>query len=221
MRMAYIRVSTEEQHEDRQIAEVKTRYPDIKDKSIFMDKQTGKNTDRTEYQKMKTLIEFLDGEHGKVELAIHELDRLGRNKSQIKEELAWFKERGVVVRIFNLPTTLIDLDGDSLGILEMVHNILIEVLSTMAEAEMHTRAKRQREGIAIAKAKGVYKGRKRVEVDMESFEMCYKLWKAGEFTATKAMNRLGLKPNTFYRRVKEFENSNSLKNIDGDMIDFG
>ncbi|KAF5045989.1 hypothetical protein DSECCO2_475480 [anaerobic digester metagenome] len=220
MRMAYIRVSTEEQHEDRQIAEVKARYPDIKDKNIFVDKQTGKNTDRTEYQRMKALIEFLEGEGEGIELAIHELDRLGRNKVQIKEELAWFKKCGVMVRIFNLPTTMADIEGDTLGILEMVHNILIEVLSTMAEAELHIREKRQREGIKIAKVKGVYKGRKRVDVDMESFEMCYKLWKTGELTATKAMKRLGLKPNTFYRRVKEFECIDSLMDVDDDMIDF-
>lgn len=157
-------------------------------------------------KKMKTLIELLDGEGGNVELIIHEMDRLGRNKALIKEELAWFQDHGVVVRILNLPTTLIDLDGDTMGILKMVHNILIEVLSTMAEAEMQARAKRQREGIEAAKTKGVYKGRQRVKVDMNTFEMLYKLWKAGEIvTATKAMNQLGIKANTFYRRVKEYE----------------
>lgn len=205
MRIAYVRVSTDQQHEDRQIIEIKSRYPDIKDKYIFIDKQTGKNADRPAYQKMKTLIELLDDEGGRVELVIHELDRLGRNKALIQEELAWFQNHGVMVRILNLPTTLIDIDNDTMGILKMVHNILIEVLSTMAEAEMHTRAKRQREGIEAAKAKGVYKGRQRVRVDMVSFSMLYKLWKSGEITAAKAMKQLGVKPNTFYRRVKEYE----------------
>lgn len=205
MRIAYIRVSTDQQHEDRQIIEIKSRYADIKDKYIFIDKQTGKNIDRPEYQKMKTLIELLGDEGGQVELVIHEMDRLGRNKALIQEELAWFKTHNVVVRILNLPTTLIDLDNDTMGILDMVHNILLEVLSTMAEAEMHTREKRQREGIEAAKAKGVYKGRQRVKVDMAAFEMVYKHWKAGKITATKAMNQLEIKPNTFYRRVKEYE----------------
>jgi DNA invertase Pin-like site-specific DNA recombinase len=205
MIISYIRVSTAEQHEDRQLLEIKGKYPDIKDKYIFFDKQTGKNFDRPEYQRMKSLIELLDGDGGRVELVIHELDRLGRNKALIKEELAWFQAHGVVVRILNLPTTLIDFTDDTAGILDMVHNILLEVLSTMAEAELRTRDKRQREGIEAAKAKGVYKGRQRVKVDMESFTMLYKLWKDGKVTASKAMKHLNLKPNTFYRRVKEYE----------------
>ena len=205
MKFAYVRVSTEEQNVDRQIVEIKTRYPDIKDKHIFVDKRTGKNIDRPNYQKLKSLVEILDGDNGKVELIIHEMDRLGRDKSLIKEELAWFKTNGVVVRILNLPTTLIDIQDDTMGIMGMVHNILVEVLSTMAETEMLTRSKRQREGINVAKSKGIYKGRQRIEVNEVDFEMVYKLWKAKEITATKAMHKLGLKANTFYRRINEYE----------------
>lgn len=75
----------------------------------------------------------------------------------------------------------------------------------MAQLERDYILDRQREGIAVAKAAGVYKGRQPIEVDTKAFESVYKAWKAGEITAKKAMQKLGLKPNTFYRRVKNFE----------------
>jgi DNA invertase Pin-like site-specific DNA recombinase len=75
----------------------------------------------------------------------------------------------------------------------------------MAQLERDYILDRQREGIAVAKAAGVYKGRQPIEVDTKTFESVYKVWKAGDMTAKKAMRKLGLKPNTFYRRVKEYE----------------
>lgn len=210
MRLAYIRVSTEEQNPDRQIIEIKGRYPDIKDNHIYVDKQTGKTTDRPEYNKMKTRIEIAREDNISVELIIHELDRLGRDKDLIKKELEEFQKQGVVVRILNLPTTLISYEDDPLGILKMVHNILMEVMSTMAEAEMQTRAKRQREGIALAKKAGKYKGRKRVEVNSNDFEKVYSQWKQKKITATQGMKLLNIKPNTFYRRVKEYEDNDII-----------
>ena len=87
----------------------------------------------------------------------------------------------------------------------MVTNLLIEVYAQLAQAELEKRAKRQAEGIAVAKAKGVYKGRKPISVDDKKMQLVYLNWKAGEITARQAMVQLGLKPNTFYRRVKEYE----------------
>ena len=140
-----------------------------------------------------------------VELVVEEFDRLGRYKAQVKEELAAFAQMGVVVRILNLPTTLVDLTDDTRGLLEMVQNILIEVLGTIAETELEFRAKRQREGIEQAKRDGVYKGRKPVEYDRKQFEDVYRRWRAGSLRAVEAMRLMDMKPNTWYRRVHEYE----------------
>ena len=80
---------------------------------------------------------------------------------------------------------------------------MLTVFGALAELERENILERQREGIEIAKAEGQYKGRKPVEVDTELFKTVCKRWRAGEITATAAMNEVGLKPNTFYRRVKE------------------
>ena len=82
---------------------------------------------------------------------------------------------------------------------------MLTVFAAMAQLERDYILDRQREGIAVAKSKGVYKGRQAIFVDEKEFEIIYKSWKSGAITAKKAMNKLGLKPNTFYRRVKKFE----------------
>ena len=91
-------------------------------------------------------------------MIIKELDRLGRNKDAVKEEMKWFKDNGIAVRILDVPSTLIDFQGQD-WIADMVNNIIIEVLAAMAEQERLKIKKRQKEGIAIAKAKGVRFGR--------------------------------------------------------------
>ncbi len=141
---AYARVSTDEQETERQKQAIKEYCPEIEEKDIFIDKATGKNFDRPSYQLMKSIIER---EENQVELIIEEFDRLGRNKQQIQEELRWFKEHHTRVRILNLPTTLVDVPGDSSYLLEMVQNILIEVMGTIAEEAADGRHRdRQTEG---------------------------------------------------------------------------
>lgn len=114
---------------------------------------------------------------------MEELDRLGRNADLIKRELMWFKEHNIIVRILEIPTTLIEVDESNRWVMEMVTNLLIEVYAQLAQAELEKRAKRQAEGIAIAKAKGVYKGRKPIQLDTMQFETVYMRWKAGEISA--------------------------------------
>ncbi|MCD3211806.1 recombinase family protein [Clostridium botulinum C/D] len=193
----YSRVSTKEQNTDRQIIELK-KYVD--ERFIFQDKLSGKNFDRPQYQLMRKVAQKGDV------IYVKSLDRLGRNKKQVKEELEYFKNEGVRVKILDIPTSMMDIPSGQEWIMDMINNLLIEVLATMAEQERNNIRQRQAEGIAIAKKKGVYKGRKKIEVD-DNFAEIYDKWKAGKITAIKAMEMLGLKRNTFYRRVKEHEES--------------
>ena len=215
VKYAYIRVSTDEQNEKRQIEEIRKYYPDIPIENIFVDKITGKTFDRPNYNAMKQLMLNVkrayagyDNKSDKVviEVIIEELDRLGRTKLGILEELKWFAENGIRIRILEIPTTLMDIDTSNDWVLDMVNKILIEVYASLAEQEMEKRVKRQKEGIAVAKAAGKYKGRKPIKVNEMQFVAVYQRWKAGEITARQAMSELSIKPNTFYRRVQEYEN---------------
>jgi DNA invertase Pin-like site-specific DNA recombinase len=132
------RVSSKDQNLARQL-EVVREYG-IPEENVFCDKITGRRKDRPEYDRMKSLLVKGD------EVYFKELDRIGRDKSLIKDELKWFKERGIIVRILNVPTTLTDYKGQE-WLFDMVNNILIEVLGTIAEQERYTIRKRQREGI--------------------------------------------------------------------------
>lgn len=198
----YARVSTKEQNLDRQIEELK-KYVE-NERNIIIDKASGKNFERDGYKSLKTFAREGD------EIYIKSLDRLGRNKDQIKDELKEFKDRGIIVRVLDVPTTLINLSqfGDmQKAIFDMINNILIEVLGTIAEQERNTIRARQTEGIAIAKAKGKHLGRPKAEYP-NNFELYYSQWKNEEITAVKAMELLGLKRTTFYKLVKEYEGSN-------------
>lgn len=210
LKYAYCRVSTKDQNIDRQIIAIKKYAPDIQDGNLFIDKQTGKNFEREHYQEMKVILEHISkvkSESDNIELIIEELDRLGRNADLIKKELMWFKEHNIIVRILEIPTTLVELDKNNHLLMEMVANILIEVYTTIAQAELEKRAKRQAEGIAVAKSKGVYTGRKPIKIDNEQFNSVYARWKSKEITARQAMLELNIKANTFYRRIKEYEAS--------------
>lgn len=216
LKYAYCRISTTDQNIDRQIIAVKQFVPDISDNNIFVDKKTGKDFEREQYQEMKVILEHISKASLKnepIELIVEELDRLGRNADLIKKELMWFKEHNIIVRILEIPTTLHEVDESNRWVTEMVTNLLIEVYAQLAQAELEKRAKRQAEGIAIAKSKGVYKGRKPIQIDNEQFVIIYTRWKANEITARQAMLELNIKANTFYRRVKEYEtNKKAISN---------
>ncbi|CAI3674372.1 DNA invertase Pin-like site-specific DNA recombinase [Clostridium neonatale] len=192
----YMRVSTKDQNLDRQQIELQ-KY--VEDRFIFQDKQSGKDFDRPQYQLMKKVAQKGDI------IYIKSLDRLGRNKSQIKEELEYYKNESVRIKILDIPTSMMEIPTGQEWLMDMINNLLIEVLSTMAEQERNNIRQRQSEGIAIAKQKGRYKGRQPIKINDSDFEKVYKQWKSEEITARKAMELLELKPNTFYRRVKEYE----------------
>ena len=191
----YARVSTREQNLDRQIAALRQYVTDERD--IITDKESGKDFDRTGYQYLRERL-IRPGDT----LIVKSLDRLGRNKEQVMEELRHFRADGVRVKILDLPTTMIDLPDGQDWIVEMVNNSRIEVLASIAEQERLTIRQRQAEGIAEAKKQGRLLGRKKTELPTE-WELVTGLWKSGSITAVQAMDRLGLKKSTFYRMVRE------------------
>lgn len=197
-RYFYGRVSSKDQNLARQLESAK-KYKDKIDR-VFNDKQSGKDFNREGYQKMKSVLEHGD------EVIVHALDRLGRDKEMIKEELAWFKEHGVVVRILNVPTTLIEYPEGQEWVMDMVNNILIEVLGAFAEQERENIKKRQAEGIAampvdengrkVSSKTGRGFGRPAFNGDLALRE--------GE-TVVEAAKRLGISRNTYYRKLREAE----------------
>ena len=133
------------------------------------------------------------------------LDRLSRNKCDIKNELQYFKDNGIRLKVIDLPTTMMELPAGQEWVFEMVNNILIEVLGTIAEQERETIRKRQAEGIESAKAKGKKLGRPALTFPANWNEV-YSSWKAGEITAKTAMERTNTKRTSFYKLVNMTEN---------------
>jgi len=191
----YARVSTKEQNLDRQLTELK-KYVD--ENGIIIDKQSGKDLERPGYQALKGPLGLRKGDI----LYIKSLDRLSRNKEDIKTELEWFKNNGIRLMIIDLPTSMVQVSAGHEWIIEMINNILIEVLSSIAQQERETIRKRQQEGIDAAKAKGKHLGRPKININ-NKFNEVYDEWKNGNITAKEAMNILGIKRTTFYRLAKE------------------
>lgn len=193
----YARVSSKTQNEDRQIQAFKSRGAN--DRDIIVDKESGKDLNRPGYMALKTTL-LREGDT----LIITELDRLSRKKSDIKKELEYFKENNIRLKILNIPTTMVDFPEDQSWVQDMVNNILIEVLGSIAEDERNRIRKRQEEGIAAAKAKGVKLGRPTVQLP-PNWEAVIQRWKAGDIKAVEAMELTGIKKNTFYKFVKRLE----------------
>ena len=189
----YARVSSKDQNLARQLDAAKS-YKNV-DK-VFCDKQSGKNFEREEYQKLKGILVAGD------EVIVKSLDRLGRNKEQTKEEIKWFKENGIALRILNLPTSLIDYQGQE-WIMDMVNNILIEVLASYAEQERNEIKVRQAEGIAAKKASGNWDDYGRPAKEVPEFEKFLKKQKDGEMSVVECCKALGISRATWYNKLKE------------------
>lgn len=188
---AYARVSSKEQNLDRQYVALMAQG--VEKRNIVIDKESGKDLDRKGYQLLKGgLLRRGDT------LIIMSLDRLSRSKSDIKKELEYFRNEGIRLKVLDIPTTMADLPVGQEWVFDMVNNLLIEVLSTIAEQERASIRKRQAEGIAAAKAKGVEMGRPKAQKP-PNWEEVIGQWKAGEITATKAMELTGTKRTTFYK----------------------
>lgn len=212
--VGYARVSSKEQNLDRQLVALKKYVPED---MIVTDKASGKNFNRAGYQSLKVGIgKLVKGDT----LYIKSLDRFSRNKEQAKKELQYFSEIGVRVKILDIPSTMAEIAAGQEWILDMINNILIEVLTSIAENERLTIHARQAEGLAampvdgetgkrISKKTGRCIGRPSIQFP-EHFDLYYKKWKNKEITATAAMNALGLKPNSFYKLAHKYENKQAI-----------
>lgn len=210
----YCRVSSIEQNVERQIEAVskfaleKYNVELDEDDSLFIDKCSGKDFKRDEWIRLEMQLRQDDV------LIIKELDRLGRNKEMITEVLQYLRRKKVRVHILDVPTTLIDFDsyGNEIAnaMMDMINNLLVEVMATIAENERVKIRQRQAEGIALAKARGVYKGRKSVTAEdlPKEFPRLYVKWKRGYITALEFTQLLGLKSKTtLYKYIKIYEDS--------------
>ena len=212
--VGYARVSSREQNLDRQLVALRKYVPED---MIVTDKASGKDFNRSGYQSLKVGIgKLVKGDT----LYIKSLDRFSRNKDDAKKELQYFSEIGVRVKILDIPSTMAEIAAGQEWILDMINNILIEVLTSIAENERLTIHARQAEGIAamlvdgetgkrISKKTGKCIGRPPIQFP-EHFDLYYKKWKNKEITATAAMNALGLKPNSFYKLAHKYENKQAI-----------
>ncbi len=187
----YARVSTKEQNLDRQIAAFKALGADERD--IITDKESGKDLERNGYTALKTTL-LRRGDT----LVIKSLDRLSRNKTDIKNELQFFKDNGIRLKVLDLPTTLMECPAGQEWVWDMVFNILVEVLSTIAQQERETTHTRQAEGIQAAKSKGVSFGRPQINKPA-NWDSVITEWQNGNITAKKAMELTGTRRTTFYK----------------------
>lgn len=188
----YIRVSSKDQNIDRQLSVIKDLVSD--ERNIFIDKQSGKDFNRPEYELLKRVIRTGDT------LIIKELDRFGRNKEEIKNEWQWFADNNITIKVLDMP--ILDTSEKQTEIQQLVSNIVLELLSYMAEKERIEIKKRQKEGIAIAKGRGVRFGRPPAEMPM-NFGYYFMQLDKYRITATGMMKALNLKPNSFYKLLKQ------------------
>jgi len=187
----YIRVSSKEQNEDRQV--IAMEELNIPKKNVFMDKQSGKDFDRPQYKKMLRKMKKGDV------LYIKSIDRLGRNYTEILEQWAMItKEKQVDIVVIDMP--LLDTRDRGRDLTGMfVADLVLQILSYVAETEREFIRKRQAEGIAAAKAKGVKFGPKKKAMP-EDFEEVKEMWEKGEISTREAGEILNISYTTFWRR---------------------
>jgi DNA invertase Pin-like site-specific DNA recombinase len=187
MLLGYVRVSTIEQNEERQIRALLEKG--VEKENLYIDKQSGKNADR---EQLKALLSFCR----KGDVVITEsISRIARNTKDLLT---------IVEQLKNKEVDFVSLK-ESIDTSTPQGKFVLTIFGAIAELERESILERQREGIAIAKEKGLYKGRQKMKIDREQFEAVVRECRANNLTATEAMRRLNLKPNTFYRRLREWK----------------
>ena len=175
-----------------------------KPENIISDKQSGKDFNRPGCQSLKERVREGD------EIFITSIYRLGRDKDAIKDELRFFKEKGVIVHILNFPQTmLVVCDEHQRSVMELVNNLLIEVFSFIAQEERENIRRRQAEGIALWRKTGKTKtgrpyGRPKIQFP-SNWKKVYALWKEKKLQSKEAWYLLKISKNVFYRLLKEYE----------------
>ena len=193
----YIRVSSKDQKEDRQ--QIALKEVGVERLNIYVDKQSGKDFNRPQYKKMLRKLKKDDL------LYIKSIDRLGRNYEEILQQWRILtKEKGVDIVVLDMPLLDTRRGKDLMG--TFLSDIVLQVLSFVAENERTNIRQRQAEGIAAAKAKGIRFGRPPKPLP-ENFHSAYQRWKSGEITGTAAAKECGMPLATFRYRAKIYENA--------------
>lgn len=189
----YVRVSTKEQNEERQVKAL--LESGIEEQYIFIDKESGKDFNRNQYQLLKMALRENDL------LVIKSIDRLGRSYNLIINEWRDITQNiRADIKVLDMPMLDTTQHKNLLG--TFISDLILQVLSYVAEQERTFIKQRQKEGIAIAKDKGIKFGRPKIEKP-HNFDYVISKWKKKEMTAKVAMEELELKPNVFYKLVKE------------------
>lgn len=195
MKYGYIRVSTKEQNIDRQLNCMYAQGLD--NKNIFIDKQSGKDFDRNEYQKLKNMLKSGDL------LIIKSIDRLGRNYDMIIEEWRTLVNiLNVDIQVLDMP--LLDTRAEGRNLIgKFISDIVLQILSFVAENERDNIKLRQAEGIKIAKEKGKHLGRPRIILP-NNFQEIANQYKKKEITLAEALSSLNMNRSSFYKNLKSF-----------------
>lgn len=190
----YIRVSTREQNEDRQLIAIQER--NIEKSQIYMDKMSGKDFNRPAYKRLLKKLKRGDL------IVVKSIDRLGRNYEEIIEQWRIItKEKGADILVIDMPLLDTTRGKDLLG--TFISDLVLQLLSFVAENERNNIRQRQMEGIRAAKQKGIQFGRPKIQTPVE-FKYIVNDWKLGKFTRKEAIKLSGLKESTFYNRIREF-----------------
>ena len=197
----YVRVSSREQNEDRQLDAL--REMEIAKRNIFIDKQSGKDFERPQYKRLVRKVKREDL------IYIKSIDRLGRNYSEIQEQWRFLtKEKGADIVVLDMPLLDTRRGKDLMG--TFLSDIVLQVLSFVAENERTNIRQRQAEGIAAAKARGVRFGRPQINMP-EYFGKTVRSWERKEITVEEAVRRCGVSESTFYRRLREYRAERRVK----------
>lgn len=190
----YVRVSTADQNEDRQLAALRARL--VPEDNIFCDKQSGKDFERTEYKKMLRILKTDDL------IYVMSIDRLGRNYEEIQQQWRILtKEIGVDICILDMPLLDTRKGRDLMG--TFIADLVLQILSFVAQNERENIRKRQAEGIAAAKERGVKFGRPEIALP-DGFEHAVDLWERKEVPLCEILRKCGMSESTFYRRLREY-----------------
>jgi DNA invertase Pin-like site-specific DNA recombinase len=191
----YIRVSSADQNEDRQL--VAMRELKIPTEQIYIDKQSGKDFERVIYKKLVGKLQSGDL------LYVLSIDRLGRNYEEIQNQWRVLtKEKGIDICVIDMPLLDTRLHKDLIG--TFISDIVLQILSFVAQSERDNIKKRQAQGIAAAKARGVHMGRPVITVP-ENFGTTIKQWEHKQISLAQAMSQCGMKRSTFFQRVHEYK----------------
>lgn len=197
----YVRVSSRDQNEDRQLDAL--RGMEIEERNIFIDQQSGKDFERPQYKRLVRKVRREDL------ICIKSIDRLGRNYTEIQEQWRYLtKEKGADIVVLDMPLLDTRRGKDLMG--TFLSDIVLQVLSFAAENERTNIRQRQAEGIAAAKARGVRFGRPQI-IMPEYFGKTVRSWERKEITVEEAVRRCGVSESTFYRRLREYRSERRVQ----------